>query len=313
VLEDVELKRSVLREVEAATGPRHVFASNTSAIPITRLAEGASRPEAVLGMHYFSPVPRMALLEVVVTDATADWAAATAVEVGLRQGKTVITVGDGPGFYTTRVLSRFMAEVLICLQEGADITEIDGVLRRAGFPLGPFALLDELGIDVGAKIHDVMADAFTARGLPADDLLARLVAAGYRGRKAGKGFYRYRNGKRTHEVDRNVYAAAGLGPRHAQPEAALQERLLLSMVDEAVRCLDEGILHRAVDGDVGAVHGFAFPPFLGGPFLYADRLGAAEVAQRLRALAERHGPRFAPAEGLVRRAETGERFHPAEG
>jgi len=319
VLEDVGLKQQVLREVEAHAPEGHVYASNTSAIPITSLAEAAAHPEAVLGMHYFSPVPRMPLLEVIRTDATAEWALATAVAVGLRQGKTVITVGDGPGFYTTRVLSRYMGEALACLREGADVTAVDGAMRRFGFPQGPFALLDDVGIDVGAKIHGVLADAFSARGMAADDALQRLVEAGYRGRKAGKGFYRYRSRgpgrqpRRGREVDRGVYAAAGLGSRRAIPEADVQERLLLSMVDEAVRCLDEGVLRSAVDGDVGAVFGFAFPPFLGGPFHYADRVGAAELVARLGRLLGRHGERFRAADGLARRAESGERFHDGAG
>ena len=315
VLEDVELKREVLRAVEAATvsdpAAPPVYASNTSAIPIARLAEAAAHPEAVVGMHYFSPVPRMPLLEVVVTDATADWAASTAVQVGLDQGKTVITVGDGPGFYTTRVLSRYMAEAMAFLQEGADVTLIDGAMRHFGFPMGPFELLDELGIDVGAKIQVVLQGAFAGREVPADDILQRLVAAGYRGRKVGKGFYRIQRGKRTHEVDRGVYAAAGLGARRSLPQAEVVERLSLAMLDEAVRCLDEGVLRSPVDGDVGAVFGFAYPPFLGGPFFHADAVGAAALVERLSALEGRYGKRFAPADGLVRRARSGERFHAA--
>ncbi len=309
VLEDVELKREVLHEVEAATEPGHVFASNTSAIPIARIAQGAERPEAVLGMHYFSPVPRMPLLEVIVTDATADWAASTAVEVGLRQGKTVIVVGDGPGFYAVRVLGRFFAEAMACLREGADVTLIDGAMRHYGFPMGPFELLDEVGLDVSAKVEAVLAEAFADRGVPSDDAVTRLVGAGYRGRKAGKGFYRYERGKRTHEVDRQVYAIAGLGSRRAMPEADIQERLSLSLLDEAVRCLDEGVLRSPVDGDVGALFGFAFPYFLGGPFFLADRIGAAALVERLRALEGRFGQRFAPAPGLLERAESGEPFH----
>jgi len=313
VLEDVELKRTVLRAVEAVTvqddAKPPVYASNTSAIPIATLAEAAAHPEAVVGMHYFSPVPRMPLLEVVVTETTADWAAATAVQVGLDQGKTVITVGDGPGFYTTRVLARYMAEALACLREGADVTSIDGAMRRFGFPMGPFELLDDLGIDVGAKIQVVLHDAFAGRDVPDDDTLQRLVAAGHQGRKVGKGFYRIRGGKRTKEVDRGVYAAAGLGARRAMPETEVAERLSLAMLDEAVRCLDEGVLRSPVDGDVGAVFGFAYPPFLGGPFFHADSVGAGPLVERLAALERRYGKRFAAAEGLVRRARSGERFH----
>jgi len=323
VLEDVELKRGVLRQVEAHAPADHVYASNTSAIPIARLAEASARPETVLGMHYFSPVPRMPLLEVIATSATADWALATAVAVGLRQGKTVITVGDGPGFYTTRVLSRYMAEALACVREGAGVPAVDAAMRARGFPQGPFELLDDVGIDVGAKIHAVLEQVFADRGMPADDALTRLVEAGYRGRKAGKGFYRYdarrrgapwwRGGRRRREPDPGAYAVMGLGSgERAEPRLAggeVQERLLLAMIDEAVRCLDEGILRSPVDGDVGAVFGFAFPPFLGGPFYHADRVGAGELVARLERLVERYGERFRPCDGLRRRAASGERFH----
>lgn len=309
VSEDLTVKRTVREAVEAVTGPAHVYASNTSAIPIALLAEGASRPEAVVGMHYFSPVPRMPLLEVVVTASTAPWARATAVATGLRQGKAVIVVNDGPGFYTTRVLARYTAEALLLLQEGADVTLIDEAMTGFGFPLGPFALLDDVGLDVAAEIQAVLEPLLGARDLPTPEVLGRLRSAGYAGRKSGKGFYRYRRGKRLRELDRRLYVSAGLGTRGRVPKAQIEARLSLGFLDEAVRCLDDGVLRSPVDGDVGAVFGLGFPPFLGGPFRWADRRGASEVVEALDALAQQFGPRFAPAEGLQRRAEDGGRFY----
>lgn len=324
VFEDPTLKQAVLAEVERVSAPGHLFASNTSAIPIARIAERAARPEAVLGMHYFSPVPKMPLLEVVVGERTADWAVGTAVEVGRAQGKTVIVVGDGPGFYTTRVLGLYVAEAMLALRQGADPVDLEQAMVRYGFPLGPLAMLDDVGIDVSAKIQTVMADALRARGLEPDPASEALVAAGYAGRKAGRGFYRYQGGKRARVVDPDAMrvagfltAAASAGPvfaaRPRQPVEsgpALAERLALALVREAISCLEEGILRSARDGDLGAVFGFGFPPFRGGPFFLVDQRGAGSVVERLRSLAARHGDRFTPPASLVGMAEAGGRYYP---
>lgn len=311
VLEDANLKRSELRAVEAVTPAGHVYASNTSAIPIATLAEVAARPEGVVGMHYFSPVPRMPLLEVVEAAGTATWAKATAVATGLRQGKAVIVVRDAPGFYTTRVLARYTAEALRLLEEGADVTRVDEAMVAFGFPLGPFAVLDDVGLGVATEIQGELGSAFEGRDWGASAVLPRLVAAGYAGRASGKGFYRYRRGARTRELDRRLYVDARLGKRVTVPLAEVRQRLSLSFLDEAVRCLDEGVLRSPSDGDVGAVFGLGFPPFLGGPFWWADQLGSRAIVASLRSLEGRLGPRFAPADGLLERAETGGLFHPS--
>ncbi len=175
VFEDLELKQRILREVEEHLPETAVFASNTSSLPIASIAEASSRPETVLGMHYFSPVQKMPLLEIIVTDQTADWARATAVEVGIRQGKTVIVVGDGPGFYTTRILAPMMNEAMLVLGEGARVEELDRAMKRFGFPVGPAALMDEVGLDVGAHVAGVLAPMFEARGLESDPKAAELV------------------------------------------------------------------------------------------------------------------------------------------
>ena len=321
VLEEPTLKREVLAEVERATaGERHVFASNTSAIRIAEIATGARRPEAVIGMHYFSPVPEKPLLEIVGTDRTADWATATAFAVGARQGKTTIVVNDGPGFYTTRVLSFYSAEAMRALEEGVDPRVLEAAMVGYGFPLGPLALLDDVGIDVGAKIEKVMEPLMASRGLAPSRASAELVAAGYLGRKAGKGLYRYEGGRRTKELDEGALRTAGFrGSGGGAPGAVrsgaegkgadVAERLALTFVREAVLCLEEGVLRSARDGDVGAVFGLGFPPFRGGPFFLIDQEGAASVAARLSVLAERHGDRFAPPRSLVELAESGRRFH----
>ena len=309
VVESLELKREVLRGIEAIVPEHCVLASNTSSIPIGALAEGAKRPERILGMHYFSPVPKMMLLEVVRGEKTADWALATAVEVGLRQGKAVIIVRDTPGFYTNRVMPVMMSEALTLLAEGADAKAIDRAMQNYGFPVGPITLLDEVGIDVGAKITLVLGELFTARGIEGNGVLQRLVEAGYLGRKGGKGFFRYQNGEKLEEIDAGIYRYFGGPDRKVVAESEIQERLGLMMVNEAVRCLEEGVVASPRDGDVGAVFGLGFPPFRGGPFRQLDQLGAHLAVKALERLADRHGPRFMPAELLRSHAEEGRSFY----
>lgn len=308
VFEDLALKHRVLKDVERRTGATCVYASNTSSIPIAKIAEASSRPETVLGMHYFSPVEKMPLLEIIVTDKTADWATATAVKLGKAQGKTVIVVHDGPGFYTSRILAPYLNEAAWLLTEGATVEDIDGAMIAYGFPVGPLTLLDEVGIDVGAKVAHVMADAFGSR-MHAPEAVESLLRDGRHGRKNGRGFYLYESGKRR-GVDDSVYALLGGATKRKRiSREEITERLSLQMMNEAVRCLDEGVLRSARDGDVGAVFGLGFPPFRGGPFRAIDKVGAKAILSRLTHYAASHGERFEAAKGLISRAETGKPFH----
>ncbi len=201
VFEDLALKQEMVRAFEAVNG-HGIFASNTSSIPIGKIAEASKRPEAVLGMHYFSPVQKMPLLEVVVTGKTSKEATATAVALGKRQGKTVIVVRDGPGFYTSRILAPYMNEAAQLLVEGAAVDALDRAIVAFGFPVGPITLLDEVGIDVGEKVGKILHGAFGARMAP-PEALHEVVAAGRLGRKNGKGFYTY--GGKEKGVDPTVY------------------------------------------------------------------------------------------------------------
>lgn len=312
VFEDLALKRAVLAEAEAVISPDAVFASNTSALPIGEIAKGARRPERVVGMHYFSPVPKMPLLEVVVPNGAAPWAVATARAFGVAQGKTVIVVKDGPGFYTTRILGPFVNEAVVLLDEGAAIPDLDAALLDFGFPVGPVALLDEVGIDVAAHVSRDLGKAFAARGAAPSETFGKLFAAGYRGRKNGKGFYRYETETRSggsKEVDGEVYAFFGGAERTPMSDADLVGRLVLLMVNEAVWCLQEGVVTSPRDADAGAVLGLGFPPFRGGPFRWIDAVGAAEVVGRMERLRKRHGKRFTPAPLLLEAARTGRPFH----
>ncbi len=313
VFEELALKHSVLREVEPLLEGDAVYASNTSTIPIGSIASVARRPERVLGMHFFSPVHKMPLLEVIVTPDTAKAATVTAVAFGKELGKTVIVVNDAPGFYTTRTLSAYMNEAGRLLDEGGAIEVIDRALTDFGFPVGPITLLDEVGIDVGGKVGQVLYEAFGERMAPGESL-RRVVESGRTGRKGKKGFYRYDDDGAKNAVDPTVYELLPNGAARVEIDPVeARQRCVLAMVNEAARCLDEGVLRSVRDGDVGAVFGIGFPPFRGGPFRYVDTLGAAQVVEELQALNDRFPGRFEPAGVLVEHARAHRRFYPATG
>jgi len=309
VFEDLAVKQQVLREAEAVLAPDAVFASNTSTIPITRIAEAAKDPERVIGMHFFSPVAKMPLLEVIPGVRTVPQTISTAVAFGRRLGKTVIVVRDSPGFWVNRILAPYANEVGHLLADGASIDEIDGLAVRFGFPVGPVTLLDEVGLDVALKVAGVMQEAYGDHIVPAPGPgIAALVKAGRLGRKSGRGFYLYKGGKKR-GVDESVYELLGAHPNGGPRAAEILQRLVLGMVNEAARALGEGVVQSPRDGDIGAIFGFGFPPFRGGPLRYADDLGAERVVEDLERLAERYGARFTPSEFLRERAQTGTKFY----
>ena len=311
VFEDVSLKHSVIRDIEAKIGADTVLGSNTSTIPIATLAEAASRPENVIGLHFFSPVEKMPLLEIITHKGTANWVTATSHAFGKQIGKTPIIVNDAPGFYANRILSPYMAEAALLLDEGVRMEEIDAAMTAWGYPVGPITLYDEVGLDVAQKAGKILAAAFADRMQPSS-VLDRMVADGRQGRKNGRGFFTYGEDGKKAGPDESVYAVIGSPAAKTVSRAEIQDRLGLMMVNEALRTLEEGVLRSARDGDVGAVLGIGFPPFRGGPFWYVDQTGAAAVLERMRALEAQHGPRFAPAALLVERARSGERFFPEE-
>jgi 3-hydroxyacyl-CoA dehydrogenase/enoyl-CoA hydratase/3-hydroxybutyryl-CoA epimerase len=317
VFEDLAVKHQVLSDVEAHLPPHAIFASNTSSLPITQIAAGAKRPERVIGMHYFSPVHKMPLLEVITHAKTAPEVTATAVAVGKAQGKTVIVVNDGVGFYTSRTLAPYMNEAAYLFAEGAKIEDLDAALTKFGFPVGPATLLDEVGIDVAEKVGPIMEAAFGER-LKAPGSMDGFIKDGRLGRKVKKGLYLYdaqgntqkEGGKKA--VDLTAYDLMPLGrARQSIPHEQIVERLVLAMTNEAILCLQEGILRSARDGDIGAIFGLGFPPFRGGPFRYVDSVGAANILRRMEALQSKHGVRFTPAALLREYAQAGKRFYPA--
>ncbi len=307
VYEDLEVKRKVFRDLESHVRPECVVASNTSTIPIERIAAVMEHPERVVGMHFFSPVEKMPLLEVIVTETTAANATATAVALGRRMGKTVIVVRDRPGFWVNRILGPYLNEAGWLLLEGVRVGQLDKSMTRFGFPVGPITLLDEVGLDVAHKASLVLHEAFGDRMRPMGGI-GRLVEDGRLGRKAGRGFYRYEGGERR-AVEESIYGLVEAQPSVSVRQADIQPRLVYSMLNEAVHALSEGVVRCARDADLGAIYGIGYPPFRGGPFRYLDDIGAANAVDTLERLREQYGERFAPAARLVQMAEAGERFY----
>ena len=309
VFEDLQLKHQMLADVEAHCPATTIFATNTSSIPIIKIAEVAQRPENVIGMHYFSPVEKMPLLEIIATPHTAPEVIAATVELGRQQGKTVIVVQDGAGFYVNRILAPYLNEAGYLLNEGVAVDAIDQALVQFGFPVGPFALLDEVGIDVGSKVGPILYEAFGERMKPAG-VADKLLADGRYGRKSKKGFYRYEGVKKGEKpVDKSVYGVLDVSGDKTLDASEIVERCVLLMLNEAARCRDESIIRSPRDGDIGAVFGIGFPPFLGGPFRYADSFGIAALVEKLEQYRQRLGERFAPAAILLRMAKGKQTFH----
>jgi 3-hydroxyacyl-CoA dehydrogenase/enoyl-CoA hydratase/3-hydroxybutyryl-CoA epimerase len=319
VFEDLAAKQQVLREVESFTSAESIFASNTSAIPISRIAQASVRPENVVGMHYFSPVQKMPLLEVAATQHCADWVLATAVSVGRRQGKTVIVVKDGPGFYTTRILMPFTTEAVKLIGEGAAIGDVDAAIREFGFPVGPLRLLDEVGIDVAAHVELELREFFADRDLGAPPALESMLKSGYEGKKKGAGFYDYKprlidrlriaGFETSVPVNSRIYDFFDGGGRKNISFSLIRRRLVYLMINEAALCLQQGTISSPEDGDIGAVFGLGFPPFLGGPFRYLDSEGIGRIVSEMENLSSTYGPRFEPAPILLHMAKHEEKFY----
>jgi 3-hydroxyacyl-CoA dehydrogenase/enoyl-CoA hydratase/3-hydroxybutyryl-CoA epimerase len=308
VVEDLAVKKRVIGDIEAVVPDRCLIATNTSSLPIGEIAAAARRPGRVVGLHFFNPVHRMPLVEVIAGRASSPEAVATAHALARRLGKTPIVVTDTPGFLVNRILTAYLAEALRLLVEGTDPRAIDRAMVHFGMPMGPFALFDQIGFDTASKASKAI-EAINERYLPRASVLSTLIGAGRLGTKNGRGFYRYRKGKNL-GFDKDVLK---LIERGHQPEAgmeAIQSRLYFPMVNEAVRCLAAGVARSPADIDLGMVLGTGFPPFRGGPLRNADIMGIPAVVERLNELAARVGERLSPEPRLVQMGLSGERFYP---
>jgi 3-hydroxyacyl-CoA dehydrogenase / enoyl-CoA hydratase / 3-hydroxybutyryl-CoA epimerase len=294
VVENLEVKRQVLADLERRLPERSVFASNTSSLPIGEIAARALRPERVVGLHFFNPVHRMPLVEVIAGRRSSPEALATARAFALRLGKVPVLVADEPGFLVNRILTLYMNEALRLFVEGVPAQHIDDAMVAFGMPLGPLALFDQVGLDTARHVAQIIGGAFGARIGSDGTALDALVQAGRLGQKNGSGFYKYRDGKRT-APDPQVGSILGVKQTKDLPPETLQERMVLAMVNEAVVCLQSGVAREARDIDLAMVLGTGFPPFRGGLLRFADTIGIAVTEDRLARLADAHGERFRPA------------------
>ena len=316
VPEHLGLKQDVFAQLEAMVPRTTILASNTSALPIGGIAEHLIHKDRVIGLHFFSPVSKMPLLEIVKTPHTSAETLATCLRYAAQIGKTPIVVNDGPGFYTTRVLGFYLMAALEMVQAGHSIEAVDRGARMVGWPVGPITLLDEVGIDVGAKVSKTLAGAFPERIRVPDTVDQFLVEKRF-GRKTGRGFYVYpaekkgllaRRGRKQIDPDVYKYFAGRQAIAEESHPEELGERLTLIAALEAVRCLEAGILQSPRDGDIGAVFGFGYPPMRGGPFRHLDSMGPGAVLTRLAVLRERHGDAYNAPELLIRLAREGKNF-----
>lgn len=308
IVENLDIKKKVFAEIDGIAPSHAVLASNTSALPVTEMARATRRPDKVAGLHFFNPVHLMPLVEVIRGEQTSDETVAGLVAFAKQIGKTPIVVKDTPGFLVNRILTVYMTEAARMLQAGGTIAEIDRALLAFGMPMGPFELIDEVGIDVAAKVSKVMIAAFGAR-MGADGALERLVEAGRLGKKNGKGFYLHQGKEK--QVDPAVYGLLNLAPgregRLGKDEPA--ERCVLVMINEAAQCLAEGVVRRPQEVDAGMIFGTGFPPFRGGLLRHADSLGSGRVVERLEFYANQFGAHFQPVATLVDRAKQNRNFY----
>ena len=308
VVERMDVKRVVLRETETYVGEDCILATNTSSLSVAEMAEALARPGQFLGMHFFNPVHKMPLVEVVRGSRTEDAAVATVQALALRLGKVPVVVSDGPGFLVNRILGPYLNEAGWLLADGASVEEIDEAAKSFGMPMGPVRLLDEVGIDIARHAGDTLHRAFGQRLAPAPTLVA-LGHTERLGRKNGRGFYEYRGAKEK-GVDEGVYADLGVAvptDGSGPGDREIRARLVLAMINEAARALEDRVVTRAGDVDLAMIMGTGFPPFRGGLLRFADEVHPRVVMQRLEALAARHGARFEPApliEELARKDRT---------
>ena len=314
VFEDLALKQQMVAEVEQNCASHTIFASNTSSLPIGDIAANAARPEQVIGLHFFSPVEKMPLVEVIPHAGTSGQTVATTVKLAKKQGKTPIVVRDKAGFYVNRILAPYINEAIRMLTEGERIEQIDHALVKFGFPVGPIQLLDEVGIDTGTKIIPILEAAYGERFAAPANVVASILNDDRKGRKNGRGFYLYgaKGRKSKKQVDPAIYPLIGAQGQSKLSAQQIAERCVMLMLNEAARCFDEQVIRNARDGDIGAVFGIGFPPFLGGPFRYMDSLGADEVVAILQRLTAQYGSRFVPCEALLQMAERGGCFWKAD-
>jgi 3-hydroxyacyl-CoA dehydrogenase/enoyl-CoA hydratase/3-hydroxybutyryl-CoA epimerase len=307
VFEDRTVKADVTHRAESTIAPSAVFASNTSTLPITGLAQASVRPANFIGLHFFSPVDKMPLVEIIVGAQTSDETLARGFDYVLQIGKTPIVVNDSRGFYTSRVFGTYLMEGLAMLKEGVHPRSIEAAGLKAGMPMPPLALQDEVSLSLSLHVTEQTRKDLAAEGRaytehPGTSVVRQLCELGRIGKKAGKGFYDYVDGdKLLWPGLKQMFPVAAQQPTQAE----LIDRFMFAQANEAARCLDEGVLRSVADGNIGSIFGWGFAPFHGGALQFIDALGPTQFVSRARELAARHGTRFEPAPNIVRAAQEG--------
>lgn len=291
VVERLDIKQAVLKETEAKIKPEAVLASNTSTLSISEMAKSLDRPENFCGMHFFNPVHRMPLVEVIKGEKTSEATTAKTVKLALDMGKTPIVVNDCPGFYVNRVLFPYLNSFNLLVQEGADFVQVDKVMEKFGWPMGPAYLIDVVGIDTGVHAAEVMAEGFPERmDKPQGSAMHLLYEKGHYGQKTDQGFYRYdldKKGRQKKVIDESVndLIAPAVKGQSTFSDEDIVDRLMLAMCFEVVRCLEEGIVSDPVDAEMGLLMGIGFPLFRGGPLRYMETIGLKAIVERAKAFA----------------------------
>ena len=309
-VEKMSLKKQIFCRLDELAGPQTILATNTSALSISELAGATKHPERVIGIHFFNPVHRMQLVEIVVGRQTAPQVVQRAIRFVQQIGKLPVVVQDSPGFLVNRILMPYLIEAGYLFQSGGRVEDIDEAMLDFGMPMGPLRLIDEVGVDVANHVAETIASNFSPR-LSAPEILPKMLKAGWLGRKSGRGFYHYHHGK-AKEPDVNPE----IDQFHADTFAAaltrdqLRSRMVLLMVNEAARCLEEGVVATAADVDFGMIMGTGFAPFLGGPLRFADFAGIRGLVEEMNRLAEKGDLRFGPCQLLQGMAQDNRRFYP---
>ena len=307
VVEIMKVKKAVLKDLEDTIKKPFVFASNTSSLSVSEMAEGAKSPENVVGVHFFNPVHKMLLVEIVKGKSSSKETLATGQSFAMKLKKTTVVTGDAPGFVVNRILAPYMREAVVLLEEGVPAEDIDKAMTKFGMPMGPIALMDEVGLDIGEKVIHVLHDALGERLAP-PKILSVVAEKKLLGKKGGKGLYLYdADGKRT-EFNPEISEALKVEPRK-KLDGEIQDRLALIMVNEAARCLEEGIITDPSQLDLAMVFGTGFAPFYGGVLGYADRVGSRVIFQKLDYLSRVAGESYKPCALIKKLAESGGTFY----
>lgn len=308
VVEDLNIKKKVFKELSQVVSSKTVLTTNTSSLPIINMAEATNMPERVVGLHFFNPVHRMPLIEVIRSSKASEQALATAIAFARKLGKVVIVVKDVPGFLINRILLSYLNEAGFLMEDGIRMEHIDGIALKFGMPMGPIDLIDEIGIDVGAKVAKILEDSY-GRRMEVSSILKNAKEKGLYGKKTKLGFYIHK-GKKVKVPNPDIYSLVESSSKRTVSDEAVHKRLIYVMINEAARCLEEGVADRPQTIDIGMIMGTGFPPFRAGLLRYADSVGLDNIAKDLKDFEKEIGhERFKPCNYLIDKADKNKKFY----